>query len=723
MRKVCKILLPIAYIFLAAAIVVFCVAQPTVAAHLCTMAKQIKGLLLSSKTIDRLILAGITAFVILVMILKTVLRRKGKNTYWANIIVVISLEATIAFCIKDFIKDLINTKDALTIVSLALFAVHILISLFAAIFADKKTDSKPILYRKQGPLLYVIAIAALIAFIVVPFLFKNGFGVYGILIKNVYRYAFDFNKTWSGEAARNVMIVVAGFVTAIFLLLISLKRKRNLLPPLYVVAGTIGLIVFYANKPYMGKVFKRFVSKPEFIHSAVAFGFFIVAIVAATAIIYAAIESIAQAFDKDAVGSTIYINKEQANEVKNLIASLDEEEDDEEETEEDKEVKPVVKSSVDEDDVDALDEEEEEDEDEEEDEEVKPTPAKPTPVVKASDDEDDEDEDDDEYDEFADDEDDELEEEDDDDDDDYIVDDDDDDDEEEEEDDDNDSRELLRRRREEIRKRILAARANADEDEEDDEIVEEEVVEEEIVEEEVVEEEIVEEEVIEEEVVEDDEDYEEDDEDYDDEDDIDSDVYEESVMYDDEIEEEDDEDYDDEDYDDEDEDDEEEDEESSEDLESSSSVSLPKFNSIKSKPLNEKLFTVLDDEKRERYNIIRNALQSYKKVRERLSSKGDSYRYHGDLIAKMTISGKTLRLHLALNPSDFENTKYSYQDLSAKSKFIYVPMTIKLTSKRSVKYALELIDMLAQTFDLIKNPKYVEQDYIQELQDKLQNNL
>ena len=89
----------------------------------------------------------------------------------------------------------------------------------------------------------------------------------------------------------------------------------------------------------------------------------------------------------------------------------------------------------------------------------------------------------------------------------------------------------------------------------------------------------------------------------------------------------------------------------------------------------------------------------------------------------MTISGKTLRLHLALNPSDFENTKYSYQDLSAKSKFIYVPMTIKLTSKRSVKYALELIDMLAQAFDLIKNPKYVEQDYIQELQDKLQNNL
>ena len=50
-------------------------------------------------------------------------------------------------------------------------------------------------------------------------------------------------------------------------------------------------------------------------------------------------------------------------------------------------------------------------------------------------------------------------------------------------------------------------------------------------------------------------------------------------------------------------------------------------------------------------------------------------------------------------------------------------MTIKLTSKRSVKYALELIDMLAQAFDLIKNPKYVEQDYIQELQDKLQNNL
>ena len=128
------------------------------------------------------------------------------------------------------------------------------------------------------------------------------------------------------------------------------------------------------------------------------------------------------------------------------------------------------------------------------------------------------------------------------------------------------------------------------------------------------------------------------------------------------------------------------------------------------------MITVLDDEKKQRYNDIRNELQSYKKVSERFSSKGDSYRFHRELIAKMTISGKTLRLHLALNPEGFEGTKYSYQDLSAKKNYMYTPMTIKLRSKRSVKQALELIGMLAETFGLEKNSRYKEKDYISELE-------
>ena len=163
------------------------------------------------------------------------------------------------------------------------------------------------------------------------------------------------------------------------------------------------------------------------------------------------------------------------------------------------------------------------------------------------------------------------------------------------------------------------------------------------------------------------------------------------------------------------------DEESSEALDQEGlDTPKPLFAKIKAKPMKEKMMTVLDDEKRERYNMIRNELQSYKKVNERFSAKGDSYRYHRELIAKISISGKTLRLHLALNPDDFQNTKYSFKDLSAKSKYMYTPLTVKLTSGRSVKHSIELIGYVAEAFGLEKNPRYKEKDYAAELKSEFE---
>ena len=133
--------------------------------------------------------------------------------------------------------------------------------------------------------------------------------------------------------------------------------------------------------------------------------------------------------------------------------------------------------------------------------------------------------------------------------------------------------------------------------------------------------------------------------------------------------------------------------------------------------MKEKLSTILDDDKRERYNAVRNELQSYKKVSERMSAKGDSFRYRRELIAKIDVGGKTLKLHLALNPADFEGSKYSFQDLSEKSKYQYTPLTLKLTSGRSVKHSIELIGMVAQVFGLEKNPKYEPKDYAAEIKE------
>ncbi len=130
-----------------------------------------------------------------------------------------------------------------------------------------------------------------------------------------------------------------------------------------------------------------------------------------------------------------------------------------------------------------------------------------------------------------------------------------------------------------------------------------------------------------------------------------------------------------------------------------------------SKNIREKILE-LEPEKQERYNIVRNQLQSYKKVKQRFSRTVDSYRYAGELVAKISVLGKTVRLHLALDPDSYEVSKYHQLDLSSKNKYIFVPFTLKLKSKRSVKYAIELIDELMAGFDIPKNPNYKEEDYI-----------
>ena len=65
-------------------------------------------------------------------------------------------------------------------------------------------------------------------------------------------------------------------------------------------------------------------------------------------------------------------------------------------------------------------------------------------------------------------------------------------------------------------------------------------------------------------------------------------------------------------------------------------------------------------------------------------------------VAKIALRGKTLRVYLALNPIDYENTKYKFTNaLGVKSHEGY-PMLIKITSKRKQKHLKELISSLTK---------------------------
>lgn len=99
---------------------------------------------------------------------------------------------------------------------------------------------------------------------------------------------------------------------------------------------------------------------------------------------------------------------------------------------------------------------------------------------------------------------------------------------------------------------------------------------------------------------------------------------------------------------------------------------------------------------KERYNLLKNELMSYKKVKSRKSWNYETFRLGAPVIAKIAIIGKTLSLYLALSPQDFVDSKYTFKDVSAVKKYSAVPMRLKIKSNRSVRCAKELISVMAE---------------------------
>lgn len=115
------------------------------------------------------------------------------------------------------------------------------------------------------------------------------------------------------------------------------------------------------------------------------------------------------------------------------------------------------------------------------------------------------------------------------------------------------------------------------------------------------------------------------------------------------------------------------------------------------------------------YNEIKNYLLSFKGIKARYSSACESFRLSRKLMAKFVIIGKTVKLYLALNPSDFPDNIYHQKDESKKKAYIDVPFMVKIKSPLSIRKAKELINKLMEANELVPNKKYEYQDYIEAL--------
>ena len=105
---------------------------------------------------------------------------------------------------------------------------------------------------------------------------------------------------------------------------------------------------------------------------------------------------------------------------------------------------------------------------------------------------------------------------------------------------------------------------------------------------------------------------------------------------------------------------------------------------------------------KQRYKSLVEHIKKTDNVREIESDHFRTFRLKNKPIAKITMKGKTLNVYLALQPTDFNNTKYIFQDVSHVKKYAYYPMRIKLTSERQLKWTCELIDKLMQSYLVVE---------------------
>ena len=117
------------------------------------------------------------------------------------------------------------------------------------------------------------------------------------------------------------------------------------------------------------------------------------------------------------------------------------------------------------------------------------------------------------------------------------------------------------------------------------------------------------------------------------------------------------------------------------------------------------------DELKEYYDEVKRELLSYKGVKGRTSWGCETFKKGKAHLARINVKVKTLCLYLALDFEEFKDTKYFPTDESALAKFAFTPMMVKVKSERGVKYAKELIAILAERYGLERVKKPITDDF------------
>ncbi len=120
-----------------------------------------------------------------------------------------------------------------------------------------------------------------------------------------------------------------------------------------------------------------------------------------------------------------------------------------------------------------------------------------------------------------------------------------------------------------------------------------------------------------------------------------------------------------------------------------------------------------DDTVKDYYGQLKNHILSYKGVKSKISWKFESFNRGRDQLFKIKFRGKTILLYCALDPNEFDKSKYHHEAIDAKI-FADVPMLLKVKSGLGLRKAKEIVDIVMAKFGIEPNPKAKEINYVTE---------
>ena len=124
-----------------------------------------------------------------------------------------------------------------------------------------------------------------------------------------------------------------------------------------------------------------------------------------------------------------------------------------------------------------------------------------------------------------------------------------------------------------------------------------------------------------------------------------------------------------------------------------------------------------DDFLRNAYNELKSEVLSYG-IKSRVSSTGDTFRLHKKAYVKMVVAGKFLKLYLALNPEDYKDTTYPFEDASKLGTKKDTPFVFKIKSGLSIRRAKVLIADAAKK-DNLEQKEVIPHDHFADLKEQV----